>query len=368
MSLSAKTNFQGIYTKETKKGKAFIARYTINKKTKTQIIGYEKNGLTEYDAYKTRLALITSSQLINATKIENNLEFAIPNLFKQFITNQEPLLAKNTRDNYRSIYTQYILKDFENKDIRNISTNDLQNYINKVLLYRRPATVEKIISSLRKFYKYLQDNGIYKFNPATTLLLPKYDNKKYFSMPKKDVRRIIAYISNLDSLQYRCLYFILLHGRRINEALSLTWENIDFYQKSYNLDYSKTKTRKNQYYFLEDFQISELKKMKTASPNSKYVFENKKTKKPITYTSFFRIHKKLRIELNLPSFTIHSIRHMVGFLVVNNGFSLEITAKILGHSNIASTQRYAVLEMNKAKNAYKNISQQYFTTQSPRLT
>jgi integrase len=164
------------------------------------------------------------------------------------------------------------------------------------------------------------------------------------------------------------LYFILLHGRRINEALSLTWENIDFYQKSYNLDYSKTKTRKNQYYFLEDFQISELKKMKTASPNSKYVFENKKTKKPITYTSVFRIHKKLRIELNLPSFTIHSIRHMVGFLVVNNGFSLEITAKILGHSNIASTQRYAVLEMNKAKNAYKNISQQYFTTQSPRLT
>jgi site-specific recombinase XerD len=51
------------------------------------------------------------------------------------------------------------------------------------------------------------------------------------------------------------------------------------------------------------------------------------------------------------------VRHLCGFLLVNNGYSLEITAKILGHQNISSTTRYANIEMSKAKNAYsKTIS------------
>jgi site-specific recombinase XerD len=59
-------------------------------------------------------------------------------------------------------------------------------------------------------------------------------------------------------------------------------------------------------------------------------------------------------------FIIHSLRHLTGFLLVNNGFSMEITARILGHSSIQSTQRYAVLEMKKAKNAYSKTFSAYF--------
>ncbi|MDD3467555.1 MAG: tyrosine-type recombinase/integrase, partial [Campylobacterales bacterium] len=120
----------------------------------------------------------------------------------------------------------------------------------------------------------------------------------------------------------------------------------------YHLHYSKTKTRKNQYFYLEEFQIQSLKKLKEQNPDTRFVFENPTTLKPITYTSFFKQHQKLRKDLNLPDFNIHSIRHLIGFLMVNNGYSLEITAKILGHANIASTQRYAVLEMQKARVAY----------------
>ncbi|WP_419768869.1 tyrosine-type recombinase/integrase [Arcobacter sp.] len=358
LSKSIKTCYKGIYKKETKKGTCYIARYTVNKKTKTQIVGYEHEGITEYEAYKMKIQLSSSSNLIEALETNYDQKYDIPTLFKKFTTFREPYLAKNTISNYNSIFNKYISVDFKYKDIRSVTRNDLQLYINKLLTYLRPATAEKIVYAFKKFYIYLQDNGIYKYNMASSIMMPKYDNKKYFSITKKDVKRLIHYIMNINNQTYKTLYCMLLHGRRINELLQLKWIDIDFASEIYHLNYKNTKTKKNQYYYLEDFQLKELINLRKLHLDSIYVFENPNTKLPLTYTSFFRIHKKLRKELNMIDFNIHSIRHMTAFLLVNNGYSLEITAKILGHQSIQSTSRYAVLEMNKAKDAYSKTFKQ----------
>ncbi len=352
LSLTQKSEFQGVYLKETKKGKAFIVRFTSNKKTRTQIVGYEKNGMSAYDAYKIRLNLIADLQLASALNGNDVENLFFPKLFLEFLEFKNPMIAKNTRENYKSIYNQYISADFKTTDVRNVTANDLQIYINKLLTYRRPATVEKIVSAFKKFYTYLQDNGIYRYNPSASLIMPKYDNKKYFSMPKKDVKKFLVYVNNIENQLHKTLYLVLLHGRRFNETVTLPWSSVDLTKGLYFLNYTKTKTRKNQYYYLEDFQIKALQKLRLMYPDAKYVFEKPKTKNPITYTTFFRVHQECREKLNLPDFTIHSIRHLIAFLIVNNGYSLEVTAKVLGHQNIQSTQRYAILEMEKAKKAY----------------
>ena len=363
LSLSSKTSYPGIYKKITSKGIAFIARYTVGKKTKTQIVGYEELGMNEYDAYKQRLNLISSHQLSLIVSKDKEEEKFFPKLFSQFVEFKKPFIAKNTFENYNSIYNRYICIDFKNKDIREITSNNLQVYVNSLLKHKRPSTVEKIASVIKKFYQYLQDNDLYRYNAASSLQLPKYDNKKYFSISKQDVKKIITYINNLESLKYQTLYYILLHGRRISEVINLKWSDIDLNKKFYNLHYYQTKTRKNQQYYLEDFQIAALQKLKELNINTTYVFENNKTKKPITYTSFFRIHNKLRSDLNMPDLNIHAIRHLVAFLIVNNGYSLEITAKVLGHQSISSTSRYAVLEMKQAKNAYNKVFTKIMETQ-----
>lgn len=360
MSLAIKSKYKGIYLKHTKRGKAFIARYTIDGKTKTQIIGYLEDGMTEYDAYKSKLQIISSIQLAQAIELDKNAGLQYPKLFKQFMDYREPILAKNTRDNYRSIFNQYINVDFKHKDIRDVTYNDLQNYINKLLTYRRPATVDKIVSAFKKFYRYLQDEGIYQFNPASKLLMPKYDNKKHFTITKRELNRIITYIKNIDSQIYKTFYYLLFTGRRVGELSTLAWKNVNLQSKIYYLDYDKTKTKKNQYFYLEDFHIVELKKLREMYPESKYVFENPKTKKPFTYTSYFRQNKQLRLDLNMPDYSIHMIRHTVATTIINNGYSLEIVAKLLAHSDIKTSSRYAVLEMNKAKKAYSKTFLPYF--------
>lgn len=52
-----KSEFAGVYTKETKNGLAFIVRVTVNKKTKTQTMGYEEHGMCAYEVFKAKLNL-----------------------------------------------------------------------------------------------------------------------------------------------------------------------------------------------------------------------------------------------------------------------------------------------------------------------
>ena len=360
LSQSSKTNYKGIYKKDTKKGIAFIARYTINKKIRTQIIGYEKEGMTEYDAYKTKVNLISSVCLSEAILIDKKSMLLIPELFKKFIEYRKSLLANQTNKNYESIYNQYISVDFKNKDIRDVSRGDLQNYIHNLLTYRRPATVDKIVSAFKKFYQHLNNEGIYQYNAASRLVMPKYDNKKYFSITKKDLNSVINYIKNIDSQVYKTFYYLLFAGRRVGEVMSLKWKNIDLSAKIYYLDYNNTKTKKNQYFYLEEFQLKELKKLRETNPLSIFVFENPETKQPYTYTTYFRQQKMLRIKLNMPEYNIHAIRHTVAHEIVNNGYSLEIVAKLLAHSDIKTSSRYAILEMNKAKKAYNQTFSRHF--------
>ncbi len=190
--------------------------------------------------------------------------------------------------------------------------------------------------------------------------MPKFDNKKYFSLPKKEVAKLVEYIMGLDSQFYKTLYMFLLHGRRINEVLTLKYSNIDFINKTYTIGYTLSKNRKNQVFPLEDWQIVEIRKLQMVNPENIYLFQNIKTKQPITYTTVFRFHKKLRTNLELPTLTLHSFRHLVGFLMINSGYSLEVTAKVLGHQNIQSTQRYANLKMDLSKQAYSKTFSSFF--------
>ena len=369
LSKAVKSNFVGVYTKKTKLGEAYIIRYTINKKTYTRIVGYAESGWTALKAFKEKEKIQQGTRIYEAEQESKNEYSFIDNkmtvLFKEFMDFREPFLAKNTIDNYKSIYKQYILNDFEMQDVREITYTDLQRYINSLLGKRRPATVEKIVSALKKFYQYLQDNGIYKYNPAKQVQMPKYDNKKYFTITKENVAKIVAYINTIENKKIKTIYMFLLQGRRVNEVLTLEWQHIDFASKMYNIDYSKSKNRKNQFFYLEPFQIKHLKELRELDKeNKRYVFSSKSKSDNdtyLTYTTLFKHHKKLKKAVNLPDLNLHALRHMVAFLLINNGYSLEVTAKVLAHSNISSTQRYAVLEMNKAADAFRDISNKYYS-------
>jgi integrase len=354
LSGTKSTEYTGVYEKDTGKDTKYIVRYTINKKTKTKVIGTKEEGVTGQQASIERLKLIHEEKFRTLENKTEKYEFIV--LYNSYLSFRKPLIAHNTYKNLKSHKTKYYNDHFKGRDIRTIKTKELQLFANNLLKTKKPATVEKIVNGLKKFFRYLHEEGIIVKNESAKVIMPKYDNKKYFMLPGTKVNKIIKYIKNLECPKDKALFCFLLHGRRINEVLTLEWRNIDFQNKRYTIDYKYSKNRKTMIFSLEDFMIEALGLL---NQNTKYIFENPKTKKAFTYTTAFRLMKLLKYHCEVDNMTIHDFRHLIGYLGINQGQSLEIIGGILGHSNIQSAQRYSVLKTNKVQQAFKKIYKEH---------
>jgi integrase len=71
------------------------------------------------------------------------------------------------------------------------------------------------------------------------------------------------------------------------------------------------------------------------------VFANPATGKP--YVTIFASWNTARIRAGMPEVRIHDLRHSFASLLINAGRSLYEVQKILGHTQVKTTQRYAHL-------------------------
>lgn len=71
------------------------------------------------------------------------------------------------------------------------------------------------------------------------------------------------------------------------------------------------------------------------------MFANPATQK--SFVSFFAAWDTVRRKAGLADVRIHDLRHSFASLLINNGRSLYEVQKLLGHSQVRTTQRYAHL-------------------------
>ena len=61
------------------------------------------------------------------------------------------------------------------------------------------------------------------------------------------------------------------------------------------------------------------------------------------------------VNAGIEDFRVHDFRHTCASRLVQNGMTVQETAHILGHSNIATTMRYAHLEKNQVAEKMKAV-------------
>jgi len=74
---------------------------------------------------------------------------------------------------------------------------------------------------------------------------------------------------------------------------------------------------------------------------SPWLFPGDVPGQPVQEIRRFWIH--IQKEVNIPDVRIHDLRHTFASLLVSGGASLEMIGKLLGHSQVQTTQRYAHL-------------------------
>ena len=135
--------------------------------------------------------------------------------------------------------------------------------------------------------------------------------------------------------------FLLLTGLRCGEALALRWSDVDIEGGRLKLRDSKTGPRK---VLLSPVAAALLESL---SPVGEFVFPGKPTQGPDSeerpLADLTHPWQRIRKVAGLVGVRLHDLRHTFATQGIAHGITLEHLGPLMGHRNIATTQRYAHL-------------------------
>ena len=353
------TKMRGLLLKVLASGKkSFYLRY---KDTRGQMV--EKK-LVDSDATVVKLAEARSLAQSLLSKIAMGEDpFAkkadlkkVPTVY-DFITNSYLPYVKTYKRSWEtdvSLIKNHIMPNFGKQYMDEVSKRDIIQFISRHTLTHKPGSVNRVIIMLRYIFNLSirwETAGITK-NPTSGISLLEENNKNERYLTGDEANKLIV---ALQSLQNKMLQYIvpmlILTGARKNEVLTAKWEDFNFEQKIWRIPTSKS--GKARHVPISDGVLYLLSTV-PRQEGCDYVFANPKTLLP--YVSVFNSWNTARTSVGLSDVRMHDLRHSFASFLVNSGRSIYEVQRILGHTQIKTTQRYAHLSQDSLLAAANEVS------------
>ena len=139
-------------------------------------------------------------------------------------TVKKPYIKESTYAEYTYYYRANITPTFEGKEIEEIDSFFLQQYINSFTSQRHFRTAVKIYNLLMPCFKYAVADGVIPRNPMDKIVLPKYDKRVGMPLTRVEERYLLDELQRTGSIYAQALVFLLYTGLRVGELASVTME------------------------------------------------------------------------------------------------------------------------------------------------
>jgi integrase len=144
---------------------------------------------------------------------------------------------------------------------------------------------------------------------------------------------------------------LLLTGARLNEIVSLRWEDVDLEAGLLRLPDSKTGAK---VILLNQPAQALLRELPRAEGNPFVIVGEVKNAHLVNLQKPWR---RIRAAAGLPEVRIHDLRHTFASVAVNAGASLPMIGALLGHKQVSTTQRYAHLAMDPLRQQNEKVGE-----------
>lgn len=145
---------------------------------------------------------------------------------------------------------------------------------------------------------------------------------------------------------------LLLTGARRNEILQARWDRIDWVLGTLLVPVSKN--GKPRFIKLNAPALRLLKTLPRS--DNPFIFPSPGTGRPSTSLHF--PWERIRQRAELEGLRLHDLRHSFASFLINDGVSIYVVQKLLGHTQIKATQRYAHLTEHTLGEAANSIGRQ----------
>jgi len=254
------------------------------------------------------------------------------------------------------------LAPLADKPLGDITTTDLEDQVLRPMLEdgSSPATIRHALGLLSTIWNTAQEMGFVNGeNPAARVKKPKRDNQRDRFLSHAEAAALLKVLAAKSQVTHDAAVLSLFSGMRVGECLKLTWADINF--EDGTIFIKDTKTTRNRHAHMTAEMREVLIQRHQARTDGGRVFPQSSYNQIYSHVSkYFRVAAD---ELGLNTgvtdsrqkAVIHTFRHTFASWLVQKGTPLYTVSKLLGHSSIKMTERYAHLAPDTQKAAVMDL-------------
>jgi integrase len=262
----------------------------------------------------------------------------------------EPHKAIRTIETYERYLKIHLNPFFGEMDINKVTLPILNDFIHHLTKVRAltPKGVNLIVVCLKQIFSYAERMELIQKNYSSMIKPLKEPMKRDLYLTDCEIK---AFLRSAQSSEFFYVYLTAIYtGMRRSELEGLKWDRVDLTKETIEVSRIKdryglrdcTKNNKIRIVPIPAELLPHLKKLSCLT-RSGFVFEDKNGK-PLRLNHVYRDMKKLLRENNLNSeICFHDLRHTCASVFMMKNGNIYTLQKILGHSSIMMTQRYAHL-------------------------
>jgi len=222
-----------------------------------------------------------------------------------------------------------------------------------------PLSVNRKLSSLKSFFRYLCKNKQIESSPIKNLRGPKVSKPLPHFVKDLDMKTLFSEWDGADAFEGErdkaILDVFYTTGIRCAELVGLKNEDIDFHAKLIKVTGKRNKQRLIPFSgtLSETMQSYINRRNETIeTPESNAFFVRKNGEKLSNSIVYAIVHKRLSEIPNLSKKSPHVLRHTFATSMLNNGADLNAVKELLGHASLSSTEVYTHTTFEELKKVY----------------
>lgn len=281
-------------------------------------------------------------------------------LFSEFLANEKGR-SPNTITSYTrdlKIFAEFLTATNTNFQVANRFT--LQNFITELNNQGKSvATINRMISTLKNFYHFLQGQGVLISNPMEKIQKLKATIERPEFLSVEEIGQVLSNMPTDTAIALRdkaMMELLYATGIKISECIDLTAQNVNFTMKMLTTNGNFGKQRVLP---LSDVAVSWLEKYMTSARKELLVNETdvlflNHLGNPLTRQGIWKNMKRLfdAKETN-QVLTPKTLRHSFAKHLIDNGAPLQMVQELLGHQHIQTTRIYLDERQNRMADTYE---------------
>ena len=263
---------------------------------------------------------------------------------------------RNDLENFQA----YCLEVFQEDDLSSVSYSLIRSWIVQLLEQGNSTkTINRKISSLRSYYKYLMRSEQIEKSPLDEHRPLKVQKNVQVPFSQKEMHQVLdpnLYPdSPLGTLQRVLITTLYYTGMRRTELIHLLDRDVSLDNRTIKVVGKRNKERlipvlQSLQKHLLDYRITRADAVDT---DGRYFFRSIAGKKLSEHFVYETVNTYLNKVSSKAKKSPHMLRHSFATHLLDNGADLNAVKELLGHDSIAATQHYTHSSMREIKAVYQ---------------